>query len=153
MTDKRYGWSHWIPFWCFSYNNSVQTSTKYSPFELVFGKPGRLPTNINEDVEPLYCFDDYCKELKYRLKIAQEDVRKNIIMSKETNKYYYDKNTRFRQYNIGDRVLLRNNSGKKHEPLFKGPYVVVDVEDPNVMLRIRNKIVKAHKNRIKLYNS
>ena len=90
--------------------------------------------------------------MKYRLKIAQEDVTKNIILSKETNKYY-DKNTRCRQYNIGDRVLLRNNSGKKHEPLFKGPYVVLDAEDPNVMLRIRNKMVKVHKNRIKLYNS
>lgn len=28
-------WSSWVPFWCFAYNNTVHTETRYTPFELV----------------------------------------------------------------------------------------------------------------------
>lgn len=30
-------WSQWLPFWCFTCNNTVHSSTKYAPYELVFG--------------------------------------------------------------------------------------------------------------------
>lgn len=38
-------WSTWLSFWCLSYNTTVHTETKYSPFELVFGQSTRLPSN------------------------------------------------------------------------------------------------------------
>lgn len=42
-------WSHWLPFWCFTYNNTVHSSTKYAPYELVFGKPCDIPSRISSE--------------------------------------------------------------------------------------------------------
>lgn len=36
-------WESLLPFASFSYNTSVSTATKYSPFEMVFGKKMLLP--------------------------------------------------------------------------------------------------------------
>ncbi|CAK1593922.1 unnamed protein product [Parnassius mnemosyne] len=70
-------WSYWIPYWCFTYNNTVHSSTKYTPYELVFGKPSELPCRISSCIKPLYNPDDYNLELKYRLHVAQNDTREN----------------------------------------------------------------------------
>ncbi|KAH9639666.1 hypothetical protein HF086_017660 [Spodoptera exigua] len=39
-------WSQWLPFWCFSFNTSVHRETKFTPYELVFGKKCSLPSNL-----------------------------------------------------------------------------------------------------------
>lgn len=144
-------WSFWIPYWCFAYNNTVHTETKYTPHELVFGKPVRLPSNIPNNIDPLYNFENYPLELKYRLQQACNDAYNNLMDSKIKRKERYDVKSRSVSYNVGDKVLLRNNSGNKTEPLYKGPYVVVEERPPNIILSIDNKIVECHKSRIKLY--
>ncbi|KAK9730845.1 Integrase zinc binding domain [Popillia japonica] len=58
-------WSAWVPYWCFSFNNTVHTSTKYTPYELVFGKRCQLPSSIVNKTDPLYNFDNYANELKF----------------------------------------------------------------------------------------
>lgn len=44
-------WSTWVLYWSFSYNTTVHTSTKFTPYELVFGKLCKLPTNLFQKVE------------------------------------------------------------------------------------------------------
>ena len=38
-------WDDWIEIAMFSYNTSVHEGTKYTPYELVFGKLARLPSS------------------------------------------------------------------------------------------------------------
>lgn len=144
-------WSSWIPFWCFAYNNTVHTETKYTPHELVFGRPAQLPSNIKSSIDPLYNFDNYPLELKYRLQVSWEDAKNNLIASKNIRKTRYDAGSVLINYKAGDKVLLRNNPTSKTEQLYKGPYVVVDEKSPNITLNINNKLVVVHKNRIKPY--
>lgn len=63
-------WSEWLPYWCFAYNNTVHTETNYTPHELVFGKSCKLPNNLDSGIDPLYNFDNYALEFKYRLQIS-----------------------------------------------------------------------------------
>lgn len=145
-------WSSWIPYWCFSYNTTVHTVTKYTPYELVFGKTCRLPSNlINGTVEPLYNFDDYPLEFKYRLQRAQADAKKNLIDCKIARKELYDKNIYPVTYNEGDLILVRNETGSKLDCVYEGPFVVIKDESPNVKIIRKNKIDVIHKNRTKLY--
>lgn len=145
-------WSDWVPYWCFSYNNSIHTETEYSPFELVFGKKCILPSNFtNGNVDPLYNYDNYPLELKYRLQIAQQDARKNLIDKKILRKNVYDLNCNPITYKKGDYVLLRNPSTDKTEPIYLGPYIVIEDLDCNVKIYKNQKEDIVHKNRTKLF--
>lgn len=147
-------WSSWIPYWCFAYNNTVHTETKYTPHELIFGKIAKLPSNlVNNQIDPLYNFEDYPKELKYRLQQACHDAKNNLIASKVKRKERFDKQAKTMNYNPGNKVLLKNEIGNKMEPLYKGPYNIVENKPPNVVIRIDNKLLEVHKNRVKLYHS
>ena len=50
-----------------------------------------------------------------------------------------------------DKILIRNNSGNKKEPIFIGPHIVIKDKSPNVLIRVGNKLVEVHKNRTKRY--
>lgn len=145
-------WSNYIPFWCFSYNNSVHTETKYTPHELVFGKRCVIPSNLSSGVvQPLYAHDRYPLELKYRLQVAQNDARNNLINSKVKRKEKYDSKINPVYYKKGDYLLVKNPSGDKLDSIYQGPYLVVEDLNCNVKIIKKGKEEIIHKNRTKLY--
>lgn len=148
----RTAWSNWLSFWCFSYNTTVHTETKYTPYELVFGKTVRLPLNHDVGIDPLYTFDNYPLELKFRLQQARSDARENLLTSKIKRKEKYDqRSTHNTSYKTGELVLLKNNVINKMQELFKGPFSVIREENPNVVISVDDKPVIVHKNRVKSY--
>lgn len=85
-TAKHRGsWSSWIPYWCFNYNNSVHSEIKYTPFELVFGKTCRIPSNLLDGVDPIYNFENYPLELKYRLQTAATEAKITCLLNINRN--------------------------------------------------------------------
>lgn len=152
LAKEANNWSSWIPYWCFSYNNTVHTSTLYTPHELVFGTPGRIPSNIENTIDPLYNFDNYPAELKFRLQTAWNDARSNLLAVKLKQKSVYDKNCKEVSYKIGDMVLVSNeNKSNKMDMLFKGPYKVLEDKGCNIVVDVNNKHIEIHKNRVKQY--
>lgn len=144
-------WSSWLPFWSFAFNTTVHSETNFTPYELVFGKKCSLPRNLCTQVEPLYNFDYYPYELKYRLQITQKEARDNLLKSKQSRKIYYDKYTNPISYKVNDLILVKNETGNKLCPLFSGPYTVINDKPPNVEILKNNKVELVHKNRTKLY--
>lgn len=144
-------WSHWLQFWCFSFNNTVHTSTNYTPFELVFGRSCKLPSRIDSEVKPLYNPDNYSLELKYRLEVALKDARENLLKNKQNRKTVFDKNMHPVSYKKGDLVLVKNETNSKLDCLYKGPFEVLQDKEPNVTILVNNKPETVHKNRTKLF--
>lgn len=142
-------WSHWLPFWCYTYNNTVHSATKYTPFELVFGRTSNLPKITEEDVQPLYNPDYYPFELRYRLQVAHSDARNNVLKSKNERKNVYDKSVNPVTYAKDDLILVRNETANKLDCLYDGPFVVIEDIEPNVKILKNNKIDIIHKNRTK----
>lgn len=125
----------------------MHTETKYTPHELVFGKSCKLPNNFDTHVDPLYNFDSYPLELKYRLQMAQNDARHNLIQSKQKRKEVYDRNTKPVTYCKGNQLLLKNETGDKFESVYKGPYLIIDDLGCNVKILRNGKEEIVHKNR------
>lgn len=147
-------WSMWLQFWCFSYNTSVHSHTKFTPYELVFGKKCILPTNLTgSEIEPIYNYDSYPAELRYRIQVSQKEARENLIESKMHRKHKYDNNINPVNYRQDDLVLLKNESGNKQDSIYLGPYVVLRDLSPNVEIIKNGKPELVHKNRTKLFMS
>lgn len=100
-------------------------------------------------VEPLYNDDDYVKQLKYRLQVSQNDAKCNLIESKMKRKYVYDMYTKPVRYKIGDMLLVRSEKDNKFEPLYLGPFKVIEDLNCNVKIERNGKIEIIHKNRTK----
>lgn len=148
-------WSTWLPFWCFAYNTSVHTATKFTPFELVFGKKCNIPSNLTKNsVNPLYNCDNYPLELKYRLQTSQKEAYDNLYESKSARKQKHDLKCNPITYKPNDLVLVKNETGNKLQSIYDGPYLVIKDVSPNVeILKDKGKTDLVHKNRTKLYYS
>ena len=46
---KKFDWDEWVELAVFNYNTSVHEGTKYTPYELVYGKIARTPSLMDDD--------------------------------------------------------------------------------------------------------
>lgn len=105
---------------------------------------------IKKDPEPIYNYDDYVMDLKVRLQRLYLSCRQKIVQSKIRSKKFYDKNSRLLNLKVGNLVWLKDEARKdKFSSLKKGPYKVVEILSPeNTAIKIKNKIVTVHNNRL-----
>ncbi len=129
----------------YAYNTGVRSSTGFSPYELLFGYPPRVPLD-NLLIPPsrdLVSTPEMVQKLAERLrkvrKIAQKFSDKRTMKSKER----YDAKSRLLVFRDGDLVLRRierSESGlsKKLSPFWDGPHRVVyaPIQASTVILRL-----------------
>ena len=129
-----FDWEQQLQKVCMAYNTSVQSSTGFTLFYLMFGRQARLPVDIiygtgapegeSRDVST------YVASLKRRISEAFEIVRRNVSKHHQYQKTLYDEKVHGKPYKPGDwdwlhsPVIPRGSSRKLHRP-WKGPYTIV----------------------------
>lgn len=151
--EDKNDWPSFIPYAVFVMNTTVNRSTSYEPATLLYGWRISIPTNLQKQPSPIYSYDDYHSQVRYKLQKAYEMARENSLNSKEINKEYFDytKNTQNIEYKIGDEVLLldKGKKTKLHNP-YIGPFKIIEIiSDTNVRLQITRRHDVVHKNLIK----
>lgn len=151
-------WDHWVKFATFVHNTTPHRATGYMPFQLLFGRLPNLPGVLQkEPMSEYYAYDSYVKELEARLRSSYAMARRNLETAKLDNKRNYDKRTFVPKFEVGSKVLVQDESvrrgrSKKLEAAYVGPYEIIRIEEPNLVLRTRkNKEMKIHANRAKLF--
>ena len=102
----------------FAYNVTVNKTTGYSPYYLMFGRSPRLPIDSvfviepNEEEKPKLqvSYQKYVEEWEQAMNQTFNIAKKHSCSSGVYNKVYYNKKVRGVENNVGDKVLLPNHA-------------------------------------------
>ena len=130
--DQPRKWFEWTPWAEFSYNTSIHSSTKMTPFEVVYGVP---PPNLLAYIpgtSRIQAVDEYLRdrdtillELRHNLQLAQNRMKCQADQHRREvsftmGDYVYLKLQPYRQTSVAFRASL------KLAPRFFGPYKVLE---------------------------
>ena len=107
-------WKDHLPKLVFAYNSTINKSTGYSPFYLMFGRSSKLPIDSilsvqNQDTSQK-SYEKFVAEWTKSMQRAVEIATKNTEKSRAQNKLSYDQKRHGNDIEVGDRVLLTNLS-------------------------------------------
>ena len=130
-------WDEYLQAVVFAYNSGTHKTTKYSPYELLYGRPPRLPFHSKAAHFSFPHPHDYFEQLKKTLKLYHQTARSNIIQQQRRNQTYYDQNRTDPSYQLGDRVITRvHGSRGKLDPIFSpSPKIVIQLSHPTYIVR------------------
>ncbi|CAC5372486.1 Retrovirus-related Pol polyprotein from transposon 297,Retrovirus-related Pol polyprotein from transposon 17.6 [Mytilus coruscus] len=159
-------WPDYIPPIMMAYRSTPATqSTQFSPFEILFGQPMRLPIDVSlipKQTMPKET-KQHVNELVNRLKLYREVAAKNQKDKQDKYTTQHDKNAVQPTFLAGAKVWLycsRTPKGKSHKLVqrWTGPYRIM-YKGPNNTFKIKNtetqKEVKSliHAKRLKDYHN
>ena len=144
-----------IPMIIRTYNNCRSSSTKFTPFEIIYGDLNlHNYVMVNEDPKVINKQDNYRKELHNWQENIFEIVRKNILDNKEKSKTYHDNKYKINKTNfqIGDLIMIRNPDTNKQLPRFLGPFRILGLKnDTTCIIKQNFKPTPVHFDRMKIY--
>ena len=125
-------WDEYLQAVVFAYNTGVHKTTKYSPFELLYGRVARLPVTIRPVSFSFTRPNDYFEQLRKTLRIFHQATHSNIRQQQVHSKQAYDRNRSDPHYSIGDLILTRIHGKRgKLDPKFSSiPKKVTRVHHP-----------------------
>jgi hypothetical protein len=120
----------------------------------VYGFRSEVPSALRDTPNVQYNYENYLTELRRRLQLAHEVARQKLISRKEKSKEYYDKRSETFEIQIGQKVMLFDETvcrgrSKKLSPQYIGPYEALAVDGVNVTIRKGRTTQKVHVNRIR----
>lgn len=145
-------WHKFVPFFTFSFNSTVHSTTGFAPHTLVFGFDIELPLRVKNS-RPSYNYDSYQSELLNQLKESHERAKELITKRKLENKKRYDqKGASELKLKRNDLVLVYRDVRKgKFEDKYSGPFRVEEIISPAITkIRRKNKSVIIHNDKLKL---
>jgi hypothetical protein len=101
--DKRINdWNEFLPFVCFTYNTTSHSVTKYTPYEVLFGRIANIPGKLQRQPQPVYNLDDIVLEIKIKMQNCQQIARDRLIKFKEMQQ----QKVKLNEYEFKDNTLV-----------------------------------------------
>ena len=125
-------WDRMIPYLLFAYREVPQSSTGFSPFELLYGRDVRGPLDVLKETweagqKSEESVVSYVMSTQQKLKKMAECVKENMLEKQDKQKRWYDVKARLREFKAGDPVLvLLPTSTNKSLAQWQGPYKVLE---------------------------
>lgn len=146
-------WHDLLIYATFAYNNSIHTTTGYTPHELAHGFRIQIPHNLTKQ-KLSYNYDNLADIIRNNIAKSLEIAKEHLNTRKLSNKNNYDKNAQALEINVNDLVFLKTqNKTNKFQNVYLGPYKVIDTTENYVEILRDNKSMKVHKNLIKKAHS
>jgi len=137
----------------FNYNTSVHEATKHTPYELVFGKIARIPSNeLLPPKDKLSNYDDYLINLVTQLHAIQTNAREKLVEAKIKSKKHYDNKINPQTFKSGDYMfLLKGSKPDKFGNQYIELHEVLEILNKNnIKIRIKKNSRTVHPNRLRI---
>lgn len=145
-------WEQWLPLLLYAYRSSTHTSTKCSPYLLMFGREPSLPVNTSQLAHDT---QSYSQQIQRKLAQMFELVELHLIESGSSQKAYYDSKSASRPpFSQGSHVWLSVPTAGKLDPKWECGWTVTQqiAEQPTVQIKHTDGRVKTvHINRLRLH--
>ncbi|XP_071818156.1 uncharacterized protein [Apostichopus japonicus] len=134
VTQQPESLDRYIPYLLFAYREVPQSSTGFSPFELLYGRKVKGPLDVlkEEICNPEgQCRNEnileYVLDMRNRMRELTAMVQENLAAAQNQQKEWYDRTARRRCYGVGQQVLvfLPTASGKLQAE-WQGPYPITN---------------------------
>ncbi|KAI7789889.1 putative gypsy retrotransposon integrase-like protein 1-like, partial [Triplophysa rosa] len=143
VNEKQNNWDVFLDATLFSLRTKFHTTTKHSPFLLMYGREAVFPSEVPVDMplseiilpeEKMYI--TFLDGKKKSMETTKKATAENISKSQEKQKQAYAKRIQKKYqntvYHVGDEVLLFNmrkkgRKGGRIEPDFTGPYAIQSI--------------------------
>ena len=101
-------WTQILPGVTFALNTSLSSATKWTPYEVIFGRLPILPIDLvfgtPEDFASVPSPQDYVKDLRIQLRDILAQVNENLDVSRKKMMAQYNRNIHFHDYKPDDFV-------------------------------------------------
>lgn len=138
VEEKKSRWADYLPEMIHAYNNTVHTSTGYTPSYLMFGRHARAPVDVllGGPLEEPSTVGEWVQKHHERLYFAYKRAGELNAGAAQKQKRQHDGQGGLGPLMMGERVLLRNVGPKGQSKLanywHNVPYVVVKQPNPDV---------------------
>jgi hypothetical protein len=130
-------WDELLPFACFTYDTTPHSVTKYTPYDVLFGRIANIPGKLQTQPQPIYNFDDIVLQIKNRMQNCQQIARDRLMKFKEMQQQRVKHSDC--EFKENDLVLLRVENRQKLDPLWKGPYEIKEMKNSNAIIQEEGK--------------
>ncbi|CAF3459054.1 unnamed protein product [Rotaria socialis] len=139
----------------FAYNTGQHATTKFSPYELQFGRKPKLPPEKPPSYYEFSKPNDYFKFLQQTIQRYHNQARNNMKINQSNYKKIYDKNRLDIHYNPGDFVLKRLSTfPTKLSARYSNPMIVLKQQHPTYWIQDSDdkKIFQVHVSQLRTCN-
>ena len=154
-TQHQGEWDTYLASALFAYRTAQQGTTKYEPFELLYGRHATLPIDLQMQRPTTTqnlprTIEQYHQLITAQLQQRRQDAQQNIMKQQQKQKERYDRTHKGIDYQIGDKVLLFNVvqshvHGDKFKDKFDGPFYIHNIVRPGTY-KLRNIDGRVRKN-------
>ena len=150
LVEKESEWEEHVQLLLFVYRTTKHSTTKLSPYEILFGQNPASPHLATPPVVTIYDPADYSSQLQRKLLELTEMVEANIMEATIKQKDYY-KGREPVKLRPGQQVLLEDPTRGKLDPRWTGPWEVEEFREPStVKIKRGNSTRVVHINRTRL---
>uniref|UniRef100_A0A803JM67 Gypsy retrotransposon integrase-like protein 1 n=1 Tax=Xenopus tropicalis TaxID=8364 RepID=A0A803JM67_XENTR len=125
-------WDYLLPYLMFAIREVPQSSTGYSPFELLYGRHPRGLLDIAKETwegqpTPFKSVIEHIDQMQDRITAVMPIVREHMVQAQEAQQRVYNRGARVRNFSPGDRVLvLIPTVESKFLAKWQGPFEILE---------------------------
>ena len=133
LTDQHLNeWDMHLKSIVFAFNTGQHATTKFSPYQLQFGRNPILPPTHYEFPKP----NDYFKHFQQTMRIYHQQALINMKQVQQNYKQKFDHHRADIHYNVGDQVLKRLSiNPSKLSAIYSNPMTIIKEQHPTYWIQ------------------